>query len=102
MLRKLWEYRSITWARKYFKRWHETASTSEIGPIVKLAELVKRHIDNILTYCTHRITNAVAEGINSKIMSIKRQSGGFRNQENFKTTVYFYCGNLDVRPLKIG
>lgn len=72
MLRKLWEYRSVTWARKYFERWYEIASTSGIGPIVKLGELVKRHIENILTYCTHRITNAVAERINSKIMSIKR------------------------------
>lgn len=99
MLPRLWGYRSATWARKYFDLWYELASTCGIGPIEKLAQFVERHIDNILTYCKHRITNAVAEGINSKIMSIKRQSSGFRNEENFKTAVYFHCGNLDLYPL---
>ena len=45
-----------------------------------------------------RLTNAVAEGINSKIMSIKRRAGGYRNIENFKTAVLFYCGGLDLAP----
>ena len=102
MLPKLWEYRSKTWAMKYFHKWYELASTSGISQMEKLAEFVKRHIANIITFCDHGITNAVAEGLNSKIMSIKRQSGGFRNQENFKTAIYFYCGNLPLNPLKIG
>jgi transposase len=42
--------------------------------------------------------NDVAEGINSKIMSIKRRAGGYRNIENFKTAVLFYCGGLDLDP----
>jgi transposase len=45
-----------------------------------------------------RVTNAVAEGINSKIMSIKRRVGGYRNIESFKTAVLFYCGGLDLDP----
>ena len=48
----------------------------------------------------HRITNAVAEEIKSKVMSIKRQSSGFANREHFKTVIYFYCGNLQLDPLK--
>ena len=48
--------------------------------------------------CTHGITNAVAEGINSKIMSIKRRAGGYRNIGNFKTAVLFYCGGFGSRP----
>jgi hypothetical protein len=42
--------------------------------------------------------NDVAEGINSKIMSMKRRAGGYRNIENFKTAVLFYCGGLDLDP----
>jgi transposase len=60
---------------------------------------LKQRIDNIVTYSTHEITNAVADGSDSKIMSIKRRVGGYRNIENFKTTVLFYCGGLDLdRP----
>lgn len=100
MLPKLWEYRSKTWAMKYFEKWYEIASTSGLRAMEDLAAFVKRHIANILTFCEHGITNAVAEGLNSKIMSIKRQSGGFRNAANFKVAVYFYCGNLSIDPLK--
>lgn len=40
----------------------------------------------------------LAEGINSKIMAIKRRVGGYRNRENFKTAIYFYCGGLNLYP----
>jgi len=99
-LRGLWSYRSKGSARKFFKKWYAWAIRSRLEPIKKLARMVERHIDNILTYCDHPITNAVAEGINSKIMSIKRQSSGFRNRDNFKTVVYFYCGKLKLDPLE--
>jgi hypothetical protein len=42
--------------------------------------------NNIVTYCTRGITNAVAEGIDSNIMSIQRRTGGYRN------------GGLDLYP----
>ena len=46
----------------------------------------------------HPITNGVAEGLNSKIMSIKRKTGGFRNPSDFTTAIYFHCGELDLYP----
>lgn len=45
-----------------------------------------------------RITNGVAEGLNSTIMSIKRRVGGFRNREYSRTAIFFYCGGLDLYP----
>ena len=64
----------------------------------KVARTIKKRIANIVTFCTHGITNGVAEGINSKIMSIKRRAGGYRNRENFKKAIFFYCGGLDLYP----
>jgi transposase len=55
-------------------------------------------LTNAASYCTHRVTNSAAEGMNSKIMSIKRQVGGYRNRENFKSAICFYCGGLDLYP----
>jgi transposase len=60
--------------------------------------MIQRHLANVVTYSRHFITNAVAEGLNSKIMSIKRRAGGFRNPNNFKTAVYFHCGGLSLYP----
>ncbi len=58
----------------------------------------KRRLPNILTYARHRLTNAVAEGLNSKIQQVKKKAYGFRNTEHFKTAIYFHCGGLDLYP----
>ena len=65
----------------------------------KVARTIREHLANVVSFCTHGITNAVAEGINSKIQSIKRRVGRFRNRENYKYAIYFYCGGLDLHPL---
>jgi Transposase len=53
---------------------------------------------NILTYFQHRVTNATAEGLNSKIQMVKEMACGFRNREHYKTAIYFHCGGLDLYP----
>ena len=97
-LRTLWEYSRPGWARRFFDGWFRRATHSRLEPIRRVAHTLRDHLENILTYCRHRVTNAVAEGLNSKIMSIKRRAGGFRNPLNFKTAIYFYCGGLDLYP----
>jgi len=97
-LRDLWSYRSVAWARKFFKRWYGWARRSRLEPVKEVARMLHRRLGNILTYCTHRITNGVAEGLNSKIMAIKRRACGYRNKDNFKTAIYFFCGGLDLHP----
>jgi len=97
-LRSLWEYSHEGWARRFFKQWFAWAAHCRLEPIRKVAKMLRNHIDNILTYCRHRVTNAVAEGLNSKIMSIKRRACGYRNKEHFKTAIYFFCGGLSLYP----
>jgi transposase len=45
------------------------------------------------------MTNAVAEGLNSKIQGILKSAYGYRNRENFKIAVYFHCGGLSLYPV---
>jgi transposase len=63
---------------------------------------MKRHIDYVLNFFHNRVTNAVSEGINSKIQTIKKMACGFRNLENFKTAIYFHCGGLQLYPATHG
>ena len=97
-LRRLWDYHREAWARRYFARWFCWATHSRLEPMRYVAHMLKRRLDNILTYCRLRITNAVAEGINSKLMAIKRRACGYRNPNHFKTAAYFFCGGLDLYP----
>jgi len=82
----------------FWKRWYFWATHSRLEPIRKAAETVRRHIDNILTYYQHPVTNAMSEGLNGQIQTIKSMACGFRNMENFKTAIYFHCGGLDLYP----
>ena len=38
--------------------------------LIDVAKMLRRHLDNILTYMRHQITNAMMEGFNSKIQTI--------------------------------
>ena len=100
MFSGLWEYVYEKAARNFFKKWYWWATHSRLKPIVDVAKMIKRHLDNILTYLKHRITNAVAEGLNSKIQQMKSVARGFRNFENYRIAILFYCGKLDMYPHK--
>jgi len=99
MLRELWDCGTAAAAAAFHRRWHHWATHSRLAPVIKVAQMVKRHLPNILTYFQHRVTNAAAEGINSAIQTIKKRAGGYRNVENFKTAIYFHCGGLDLYPV---
>jgi len=95
-LRHLWDYRYPKNAAKYFKRWYFWATHSRLKPMIKAAKTLKRHLSNILTYFKHRITNAVTEGLNSKIQTIKQMACGFRNRQHYRKAILFHCGGLDL------
>lgn len=97
-LRHLWDYRYEKCMRSYFSKWYWWASHSRLAPMKKAAATLKSHIDNIVTYAKHQITNALGESINAKIEKAKRMACGFRNREHYKTAIYFHCGGLDLFP----
>ncbi len=94
----IWEYTYEKSARNFFDSWYWWATHSRLEPVKKVAKTLKRHIDNILTYLRHRITNAAAEGFNSKIQAIKSAARGFRNFENYRIAILFHCGKLELYP----
>jgi transposase len=98
MLRELWDHNTAAEATVYFNDWYRRVIHTQLEPLKKVARSIKERLANVVSYCTHQITNAVAEGINSKIQAIKRRVGGYRNNENFKTAIYFYCGGLNLYP----
>ncbi len=82
----------------YFTDRYKRVIHTKLRTLKTVARSIKERLQNVVNYCTHRVTNAVAEGMNSKIMSIKRRVGGFRNRQNFKTAIFFHCGGLDLYP----
>jgi len=97
-LRKFWTFDQAQPAADFFRRWYFWATHSRLAPMVKAAKTLQAHLDNILTYFQHRVTNATAEGLNSKIQMVKEMACGFRNRQHYKTAIYFHCGGLDLYP----
>jgi transposase len=94
----LWTFEQAAPAADYFRRWYLRATHSGLVPVVKAAKTLHAHLDNILTYFQHRLTNAGAQGLNSKIQMMKEMACGFRDREHYKIAIYFHCGGLDLYP----
>lgn len=97
-LREFWNYIYHGCAERFFRRWFFWVTHSRLAPIIKAAKTLQAHLPNILTYLRHHITNATAEGLNSKIQMVKEMACGFRNREHYKLAIYFHCGGLDLYP----
>lgn len=97
-IRSLWSYQSIGWAKRFFAKWYFWATHSRLPPMIEAAKTLRRHLDGILNYCRHGITNSTAEGVNSKVQKIITQARGFRNESNFMTAILFHCGGLNLYP----
>ncbi len=96
--RWFWEYVYAGSAKKFFKSWYGWAARSRLTPIIDVAKMLKNRLPNILTYFRHGITNAMSEGFNSRIQSIKSSARGFHAFENYRTRILFHCGKLDLKP----
>jgi len=99
LFRRFWDYSYVGCAERHYKRWYSWAIRSRLEPIKKEARMIKNHLPNIMNYFKYHITNAVAEGLNSKIQTVKANARGYRSFESFRISILFYCGKLDMSPI---
>ena len=87
--RDFWDYRYAGCARRHFDKWHAWAIRCRLEPIKEKARMIKHHLPNILTCFKHRISNAVAEGLHSKIQTVKANARGYRSFDGFRNSILF-------------
>jgi len=96
LVRVLWNHDDTASATVHLKYGHKRVIHTKLEPMKGVARTIRDRLCSVFSHCTHGITNAVVEGMNSKIISIKARVGGFRNVKNFKTAILFRCGGLDL------
>ena len=69
---------------------------SRLEPMKQVANTLKKYKLEILSYFFHRLTNAIAEGINSIIQSAKRRARGFRTIEGYVAAIFLAVGKLKL------
>jgi len=85
-------------AEEYFEEWYRHTIYSKLEPMKKVARMLKERLGNVVTWWRHPITNAVSEGLNSKIQSIKSAARGFHSFASYRIRILFFCGKLDLKP----
>lgn len=98
MFREFYEQPTEAAGREFFKEWYAWASRCRLKPMIKVAKRLKRHLERIVTWFSHRISNATAEGFNSLIQGLKSAARGFRNFKNYRSRILFFCGQLELLP----
>jgi transposase len=96
--RWFWTSANRNEAERFFDDWYAWAIRSRLEPMKKVARMLKSRLANILTWFQHPISNATSEGFNSRIQAIKSNARGFRNFENYRIRILFFCGKLALTP----
>jgi transposase len=73
-----------------------SAMRSRLEPFKKFVHMLRVHLDGILAWTKHRVSNGAVEGMNNKIKSISHRSFGFRTAENFIAAIYHCCARLPL------
>ena len=98
VFRSFWLCDKVKEAERYFGKWYSWAIRSRLEPVKKVARMCRAHLDNILTFFVHRLTNGPIEGLNNKIQGLIKKAYGYRNKKRFKTDIFFHLGGLDLYP----
>ncbi|MCL2812943.1 MAG: ISL3 family transposase [Clostridia bacterium] len=91
----------IAQAITLFEQLYTWLRRSRLEPMKRVALTLRKHKTEILAYYFHRLTNAVAEGINSIIQAGKRKARGFATFRGFSTMIYLESAKLDFAPIPL-
>jgi len=91
-----WEMTTEQEAENFLNDWCAQAQKTKIHPFIKFTKTLKNHWYGIINYIQTGLTNAILEGLNSKIQLTKRRARGYRDVNNFITMIYLIAGNLDL------
>ena len=86
---QLWDYRSVTWARKFFENWRASLKGQKLEPFEKFAKMIDSHWEGIAAYCLpeNKISLGFVEGLNNKIRVIQRRAYGLRDEEYLRLKI---------------
>ncbi|MDD3051230.1 MAG: ISL3 family transposase [Candidatus Cloacimonetes bacterium] len=87
---------TINKGKFFFNAWYNDVKESGLKYMIEVSDMIARHWNGIISYLRHKITNSLSENINGRIQQIKTIARGFRAFENYRVSILFYLGNLDM------
>src|SRR4030081_1916424 len=78
-LDRLWTYGYEGSAERYLNQWIDQLRWQRLEPFKKLAVMLLRHQEGILSYCRMKVPFGVVEAVNGNIKSLLRRGRGYKN-----------------------
>jgi transposase len=98
--RHLFSCQTVEEGEAFFVSWFEEAIQTGNRFLIRVATMFRDRLSGILAYLKHRVTNAGAEGLNSRIQHLISCARGFRRFENLRIAILFFLGKLELYPQK--
>jgi transposase len=68
--------------------WFENVLNNEMEEFYAVVDMIRKYFYGVINYFRYGMTNAIAEGFNTKINIIKRRAFGFRDIEYFMLKIF--------------
>jgi transposase len=93
---RFWEYSYPANAAKFMDEWCTRTMRSKIGPMKKVAKMLRRHRELILNWFRAEgvISAGIVEGLNNKAKLTMRKAYGFRTEKAITIALYHQLGDL--------
>jgi transposase len=70
------------------QQWMENIYSNNLTTFFSVVNTIQAHLQGVLNYFRYNMTNAIAEGFNTKINIIKRRAYGFKDTEYFMLKIF--------------
>ncbi|MFK7936424.1 MAG: ISL3 family transposase [Saprospiraceae bacterium] len=85
-------------ATNFFNNWVKSVEAIDNKSLLKVVKTFKNHLQGLIDYTKHRVTNAMAESVNTAIQQVKSKARGFKSAQAFRIAILFHLGALDLYP----
>ncbi len=96
--KQFFDSKTVQQATDFFNNWVAKVKQSQNARLLNVAKTFENHLQGLLDYTKHRVSNAMAECMNMAIQQIKSKARGFKSAKAFRIAILFHLGNLEVYP----
>lgn len=83
-----WSYTTEKAMMAFIARWRQSLNWTRLTPLIEFWELLMRHIDGVVAWAKHHLSNAALEGNNTRVRCISQRGRGYRNPNNLMLVLY--------------
>ena len=94
--KEVFNYARPSAAGRFLSGWFKLCELSKIPEMISAARTIFKHIDGILQHIRTKKTNAMLEGLNSKLRVITKRAYGFKRFSYLRTMIFLNLGKLDL------